>query len=126
MPVYEYQCGACSHAFEEWQKITDAAIKTCPKCGEDKVERLISQTAFMLKGGGWYKDLYSSSKSKDASPSSADSSNGKKSEGKSDSGGSAASTPAASSAPASTSSTPSSTSSGSSSGSTGGSSGSSK
>jgi hypothetical protein len=26
-----------------------------------KVERLISRTAFQLKGGGWYKDLYSSS-----------------------------------------------------------------
>ena len=61
MPVYEYQCKACEHQFEEWQKIKDDPIKTCPKCGKDEVERLISQTAFQLKGGGWYKDLYSSS-----------------------------------------------------------------
>jgi putative FmdB family regulatory protein len=62
MPVYEYRCNACGHEFEEWQKITDEAVKTCPKCSKRKVERLISMTAFQLKGGGWYKDLYSSSK----------------------------------------------------------------
>jgi putative FmdB family regulatory protein len=60
MPVYEYECAACGHQFEEWQKINDQPVKTCPKCSEDKVERLISQTAFHLKGGGWYSDLYSS------------------------------------------------------------------
>ena len=68
MPVYEYQCAACSHEFEEWQKIKDPPVKTCPKCGKDEVQRLISQTAFQLKGGGWYKDLYSSAgKSSDKS-----------------------------------------------------------
>jgi putative FmdB family regulatory protein len=60
MPVYEYECAACGHQFEEWQKINDQPVKTCPKCNEEKVERLISQTAFHLKGGGWYSDLYSS------------------------------------------------------------------
>jgi putative FmdB family regulatory protein len=71
MPVYEYQCNACGHAFEEWQKIKDAPVKVCPKCSQEAVERLISQTAFQLKGGGWYKDLYSSGKPKaDAAKSS--------------------------------------------------------
>jgi putative FmdB family regulatory protein len=60
MPVYEYECAACGHQFEEWQKINDKPVKTCPKCSAEKVERLISQTAFHLKGGGWYSDLYSS------------------------------------------------------------------
>jgi putative FmdB family regulatory protein len=64
MPVYEYQCNACQHAFEEWQKIKDPPVRTCPKCAQEAVERLISQTAFQLKGGGWYKDLYSSGKPK--------------------------------------------------------------
>jgi putative FmdB family regulatory protein len=63
MPVYEYECGACGHQFEEWQKITDKPVRTCPKCKAKKVERLISQTAFHLKGGGWYSDLYSTKKS---------------------------------------------------------------
>jgi putative FmdB family regulatory protein len=66
MPVYEYECGACGHLFEEWQKITDKPVKTCPKCKAKKVERLISQTAFHLKGGGWYSDLYSTKKSSPA------------------------------------------------------------
>ncbi|MGB8299351.1 MAG: zinc ribbon domain-containing protein [Polyangia bacterium] len=60
MPVYEYECSACSHRFEEWQKINDKPVKVCPKCKARKVERLISQTSFQLKGGGWYGDLYSS------------------------------------------------------------------
>lgn len=62
MPVYEYECSACGHRFEEWQKITDKPVKVCPKCKARKVERLISQTSFQLKGGGWYGDLYSSTK----------------------------------------------------------------
>jgi putative FmdB family regulatory protein len=62
MAIYEYECGACGHHFEEWQKMSDAPIKTCPKCGKDEVQRLISATAFHLKGGGWYSDLYSSTK----------------------------------------------------------------
>jgi putative FmdB family regulatory protein len=63
MPVYEYECGKCGHRFEEWQKISDKPIQTCPKCKAKKVEKLISQTSFQLKGGGWYSDLYSSKKS---------------------------------------------------------------
>jgi len=60
MPVYEYECSACSHRFEEWQKINDKPVKVCPKCKARKVERLISHTSFQLKGSGWYGDLYSS------------------------------------------------------------------
>jgi putative FmdB family regulatory protein len=63
MPIYEYACAACGHEFEEWRKMSDPPVKTCPKCKKKKkVERLISRTAFQLKGGGWYADLYSSSK----------------------------------------------------------------
>ena len=62
MPIYEYACAACRHEFEEWQKMSDPPVRTCPKCKKKKVERLISRTAFQLKGGGWYADLYSSSK----------------------------------------------------------------
>jgi putative FmdB family regulatory protein len=60
MPVYEYECSACSHRFEEWQKINDEPVKVCPRCKAHKVERLISHTSFQLKGGGWYGDLYAS------------------------------------------------------------------
>ncbi len=79
MPVYEYLCQKCEHEFEREQRITADPIKTCPKCKARRVKKLISQTSFVLKGGGWYNDLYSSSK-KDDKPDSAD----KKSESKSD------------------------------------------
>jgi putative FmdB family regulatory protein len=94
MPIYEYACGACGHRFEEWQKMSDKPVRTCPKCKAKKVEKLISQTTFTLKGGGWYSDLYagpkpgasSSSESSDSSSSSSDSSGSKDSSKKADSG----------------------------------------
>jgi len=61
MPVYEYACTQCGKHFEELQKVSDKPLKKCKNCG-GKLERLISQTSFALKGGGWYKDGYSSSK----------------------------------------------------------------
>ena len=82
MPVYEYLCEKCGHEFEREQRITEDPVRRCPSCRALKVKRLISQTSFVLKGGGWYSDLYSSSKpgkAKDAaeskpSPTSSDSS----------------------------------------------------
>jgi putative FmdB family regulatory protein len=74
MPVYEYQCTACGHEFEREQRISEDPIKKCPKCGKAKAKRLISRTSFVLKGGGWYGDLYGSvkpgsEKKDDAAPS---------------------------------------------------------
>ena len=57
MPIYEYGCEACGHRLEAQQKLSEAPLKTCPACGKDALEKLISSTAFVLKGGGWYKDL---------------------------------------------------------------------
>jgi len=62
MPIYEYACEKCGHEFEREQRITDEPVKTCPACRAKKVRRLISRTAFVLKGSGWYSDLYSSKK----------------------------------------------------------------
>ncbi len=64
MPTYEYLCKACGHEFERVQRITDDKVKTCPECKKRQVERLISQTSFVLKGGGWYSDLYASKSDK--------------------------------------------------------------
>jgi putative FmdB family regulatory protein len=71
MPVYEYICKACDHEFEREQRISDKPVKKCPSCGALKAKRLISRTSFVLKGGGWYSDLY-------ASPSSSGKDDGKK------------------------------------------------
>jgi putative FmdB family regulatory protein len=62
MPIYEYACEKCEREFEVEQRITDPPLKSCPQCRSRKVKRLISQTSFVLKGGGWYSDLYSSKK----------------------------------------------------------------
>ena len=60
MPTYEYRCNACNREFEFQQRMSDPDLVKCEVCGEDKLEKLISRTAFQLKGSGWYKDLYSS------------------------------------------------------------------
>ncbi len=62
MPIYDYLCDACGHEFEREQSMNDRPVRTCPRCRARKVRRLISRTSFVLKGGGWYRDLYSSSK----------------------------------------------------------------
>ncbi|GFE59142.1 FmdB family zinc ribbon protein [Geobacter sp. AOG1] len=65
MPVYEYQCTACNNTFELRQKFSDEPATECPACG-GAVKKLISNTAFSLKGGGWYTEGYGSKKSSDA------------------------------------------------------------
>ena len=62
MPIYEYLCEKCDYEFEREQRISDPPVKTCPECRSRKVTKLISKTSFVLKGGGWYSDLYSSQK----------------------------------------------------------------
>ena len=59
MPIYEYKCNACGEVFEAIQKFSDKPLKKCSRCGARKVEKLISQSSFVLKGGGWHKDGYS-------------------------------------------------------------------
>ena len=60
MPTYEYACAACKHEWEVEQRITAEPIKKCPSCGKSKARRLVGSGNFILKGGGWYSDLYSS------------------------------------------------------------------
>lgn len=63
MPIYEYRCEKCDETFEVMQKMSDPTPDPCPKCGAPKsLERLISRSSFRLKGGGWYSDLYGSTK----------------------------------------------------------------
>jgi putative FmdB family regulatory protein len=62
MPTYEYVCTSCKNLWEEVQRISDPPIKKCPKCSKRTAQRQISGGSFILKGGGWYADLYSSAK----------------------------------------------------------------
>jgi predicted nucleic acid-binding Zn ribbon protein len=78
MPTYEYQC-ECGKVFEYEQRISEPALTTCPFCRDGgecpycgrrdtpcKVERLVNGGNFILKGGGWYKDGYSSAQGSSA------------------------------------------------------------
>ncbi len=67
MPTYEYEC-TNGHSFEVVQRITEDPLKRCKVC-RAKAQRLISASNFILKGGGWYSDGYSSSKSGDGNGS---------------------------------------------------------
>ncbi|HEX4383114.1 MAG TPA: zinc ribbon domain-containing protein [Myxococcales bacterium] len=62
MPIYEFVCEACGRIVERLQKVSDPPPDACPECG-GKMAKIMSRNSFQLKGGGWYKDLYSSGSS---------------------------------------------------------------
>ena len=62
MPIYEYECAECGKTDEVVQKMNDEPLSTCRHCS-GKLTKLISQSSFHLKGGGWYADEYSSKSS---------------------------------------------------------------
>jgi putative FmdB family regulatory protein len=57
MPIYEYRCEKCGKVFEVLQRFSDEPVKVHEGCG-GATERLISQSAFKLKGSGWYATDY--------------------------------------------------------------------
>lgn len=59
MPIYEYECQSCQQITEARQSLKDAPLTTCTSC-QGELSKIISQTSFRLKGGGWYADGYSS------------------------------------------------------------------
>ncbi len=46
MPIYEYVCQTCQHAFDVLQRMSDDPVS---------VTRLVSAAGFQLKGTGWYE-----------------------------------------------------------------------
>jgi putative FmdB family regulatory protein len=109
MPTYEYVCSSCRNEWEFEQSMKDAALTECPRCKEQTARRQISRgTGFILKGGGWYSDLYSSTSNKPSGSSSeSGSSSGSSSPAANGSSGdSGASAPAAAAAPAPAAATP--------------------
>ena len=97
MPTYEYACDACGKEWEIEQRISEDPIKKCPKCGKLKAQRMITQGNFILKGGGWYADAYSSAKPSASKTSSNSVSESKDSKNASSSDSAAATTSASSS-----------------------------
>ena len=54
MPIYDYRCDHCGHAFSAVQSFKDAPLEKCPNCGK-RPRRLLTPPAIVLKGSGWYK-----------------------------------------------------------------------
>ena len=61
MPIYAYRCKKCGAEEEHIQRMSDPPIAKCESCG-GPLARLVSAAAFHLKGGGWYRDGYASTK----------------------------------------------------------------
>ena len=57
MPIYEYECKDCGNIEEVLQQFSDKPLKKCPHCS-GKLQKLISQSTFHLKGTGWYVTDY--------------------------------------------------------------------
>lgn len=57
MPMYDYRCNACQREFEYQQKMADPDLVTCEVCGEDKLEKLISWSAFQIGSKNWMKNI---------------------------------------------------------------------
>lgn len=81
MPIYGYRCGNCGHEFEVLQKMSDAPLKTCPKCS-GQLAKMVYAAGIVYKGSGYYSTDYQKG-GKAATPAS---SNGAKSDSDSSSG----------------------------------------
>lgn len=69
MPIYEYQCQACGGVSEVMQKFDAPAPDECEKCHKGPLAKLLSKTAFVLKGNGWYVTDFRGGGDKKAAPS---------------------------------------------------------
>jgi len=72
MPIYEYRCDKCGHQQEFLQKVSDAPLTVCTKCGAPSFSKMVTAAGFQLKGSGWYATDFKNS-GKPAAKSSGDS-----------------------------------------------------
>ena len=76
MPIYEYHCDACDTDFEEWHRHADDLTEVpCPGC-KKTAHRVISNTSFVLKGGGWYVTEYGNRKTDSSGKAGAETASG--------------------------------------------------
>jgi putative FmdB family regulatory protein len=70
MPIYEYICEKCHKKEEIIQRFGEEAPEVCPACSaRGSLKKTVTTGSFHLKGGGWYKDGYASTKKPDATKS---------------------------------------------------------
>ncbi len=68
MPIYEYECTQCGEIEEALQNFSDKPLRKCRHCS-GKLQKLISQSTFHLKGSGWYVTDYANKSKTNAAAS---------------------------------------------------------
>jgi putative FmdB family regulatory protein len=63
MPYYEYECDECGKRKEVFQRMSDRPLTKCDQCG-GLLHKVISLSAFHLKGKGWYATDYGKKETK--------------------------------------------------------------
>ncbi len=66
MPIYEYRCSDCDQVFEALQRVSEAPLDACRRCG-GPARRIISAPAIQFMGSGWYVTDYARKKGGDSS-----------------------------------------------------------
>lgn len=85
MPTYDYECDACEHTWELFQRISEDPVKACPECKKKKARRLFGTgAAIMFKGSGFYETDYRSDSYKKGADKDKKSKNDSSSDSKSD------------------------------------------
>ena len=72
MPIYEYECTNCGRIEEAIQKFSDRPLTSCKHCS-GKLNKLVSQSSFHLKGSGWYVTDYAGKSNSSSTKSKANS-----------------------------------------------------
>lgn len=60
MPTYNYQCKSCDYTFEVFHSIFSTEQYACPECGTQNAKKLLSASAIIYKGSGFYTTDYCS------------------------------------------------------------------
>src|SRR5580658_10481000 len=84
MPLYEYLCHRCGKTIESLQRFSDEPLTMHEDCGGE-LEKLISRSAFQLKGSGWYATDYAHGSSKTGTETTSNGSAESKADAKSES-----------------------------------------
>ncbi len=71
MPIYGYRCESCGNEFEILQKMSDPALKTCPKCS-GALRKMVYAAGVIYKGSGYYSTDYNKGGSKRVAEKSSD------------------------------------------------------
>jgi len=67
MPIYEYECIKCGRVEEVLHRFSDKPVAKCKHCS-GKLQKLISQSTFHLKGTGWYVTDYANKSTTSPAP----------------------------------------------------------